>query len=128
MKNKFIITIVLLLGSLQGFSQNLSTPSTTRAVVIGISDYQNNEIPDLRFANRDAEAFAQYLRSDAGGNLDDDHLMLLTNEQDTTAQLAAPLDWLIDESKEGGEVIIHLSGRGDVERETRTELGVVLAL
>lgn len=100
--------------------------AVTRAVVVGISDYQNNEIPDLHFAHRDAEAFAQYLRSDAGGNLDEDHLKLLTNKQATTAQFAAALDWLIDESKKGDKVIIYFSGHGDVERKTRTQLGFLL--
>ena len=34
----------------------------TFAVVIGISDYQNPEIPDLSFAHRDAQVFADFLR------------------------------------------------------------------
>ncbi len=126
MKSKLVITMLLLLGGFTCFSQNLAVPSTTRAVVIGISDYQNNEIPDLRFANRDAESFGQYLRSAAGGGLDEDHLKLLTNERATTAQFAAALDWLIDESKEGDKVIIYFSGHGDVERKTRTQLGFLL--
>jgi hypothetical protein len=37
--------------------------STTRAVVVGISDYQHPAIPDLRFPDRDAEAFANFLHS-----------------------------------------------------------------
>ncbi len=45
----------------------LVTDPVTHAVVIGISDYQDPDIPDLRFADRDAEAFAHYLRSPAGG-------------------------------------------------------------
>ena len=45
----------------------------TYAVVVGISDYQDPGIPDLRFADKDAVAFANYLRSDAGGKLDNDH-------------------------------------------------------
>ena len=39
-------------------AQSLDLGGTTRAVVVGISDYQDNAIPDLRFADRDAEAFA----------------------------------------------------------------------
>ena len=35
----------------------------TFAVVIGISDYQDPKIPDLRYAHRDAEAFALFLTS-----------------------------------------------------------------
>jgi hypothetical protein len=38
---------------------------STYVVVIGISDYQDAEIPDLKFAHRDAEAFANFLRSPA---------------------------------------------------------------
>jgi hypothetical protein len=47
-----------------------ATPETqhsTRAVVVGISDYQSSDIPDLKYAHRDAEAFAAWLKSPAGG-------------------------------------------------------------
>ena len=92
----------------------VGSSGTTRAVVVGISDYQNNEIPNLRFADRDAEAFAQFLRSEGGGMLDDDHLILLINEQATIGKLVAAFEWLIDESKEGDKAIIFFSGHGDV--------------
>ena len=78
----------------------------TRAVVVGISDYQDPAIPDLRFADRDAEAFANFLRSPAGGALDADHLKVLTNGQATMGKLAAALDWLLDVCREGDQAII----------------------
>ncbi|MBK8956485.1 MAG: caspase family protein [Saprospiraceae bacterium] len=87
------------------------------AVVIGISDYQDPGIPDLRFADKDAEAFANYLRSDAGGNLDNDHLKVLINENATMAQFANALDWLWEVCKEGDQAIIYFSGHGDVEKK-----------
>ena len=34
-----------------------TAPNATKAVVIGISNYQDPDIPDLRFDDRDAEAF-----------------------------------------------------------------------
>jgi protein O-mannosyl-transferase len=102
------------------------SPSVTRAVVIGISDYQDPAIPDLRFADRDAEAFANFLRSPAGGSLDGDHLKLLTNKDATTAQFDAALGWLMDESKEGDQAIIYFSGHGDVETKTRSQHGFLL--
>ena len=37
-------------------------PQTTYAVVVGISDYQDEGIPDLRFADKDALAFANSLQ------------------------------------------------------------------
>ncbi|MBK6996737.1 MAG: hypothetical protein IPH31_18090 [Lewinellaceae bacterium] len=51
--------------SLGGGGRPSSAKATagTRAVVIGISDYQDPQIPDLRFADADANAFANFLRS-----------------------------------------------------------------
>ena len=105
---------------------SLDGGTTTRAVVIGISDYQDDAIPDLRFADKDAEAFANYLRSPAGGSLDGDHLKLLTNQQATAAQFVLALDWLIDETKEDDKVIIYFSGHGDVEKKTLIQPGYLL--
>jgi len=38
-------------------SSGPTAPKNTYAVVVGISDYQDKDIPDLRFADKDAEAF-----------------------------------------------------------------------
>ena len=89
---------------------------TTFAVVVGISDYQDEGIPDLRFADKDAEAFAAFLQSTAGGNLDEDHLKVLINEKATQAQFAAALDWLWEVAGENDKAIIYFSGHGDVEK------------
>jgi hypothetical protein len=59
---------------------NQKPSNQTRAVVVGISDYHDPGIPDLRFADRDAAAFANFLRSPAGGALDGDHLKVLTRK------------------------------------------------
>jgi protein O-mannosyl-transferase len=99
---------------------------TTRAVVIGISDYQDVGIPDLHFADKDAEALANFLRSPAGGSLDQDHLQFLTNKNATAGKVAAALDWLLEQSKTGDQVIIYFSGHGDVERKTISQPGFLL--
>ena len=109
--------------SAQDFSFN---PGTTRAVVIGISDYQDEEIPDLEYAHLDAEAFAAYLQSPAGGELKEEQLKLLTDHKATTGQIAAALDWLIEVSKENDKAIIYFSGHGDVETKTNRNLGFLL--
>ena len=114
----------------QGVSPNpqsaIRNPQSTRAVVVGISDYQDPAIPDLRFADRDAEAFANYLRSPAGGSLDKDHLQVLTNQNATAGRVAEALDALIEQTKEGERVIIYFSGHGDVERKTISQPGFLL--
>jgi protein O-mannosyl-transferase len=101
--------------------------SKTYAVVVGISDYQDTAIPDLRFAHKDAEAFANFLRSPAGGALDSDHLKVLTNEQATAGRIAEALDALIEQAGVGDQVIIYFSGHGDVERKTVSQPGFLLA-
>lgn len=97
---------------------------TTRAVIIGVSNYPN--IAKLRFAHRDAEAFAEYLRSPAGGNTPAENIRLLTNEKATYPQIISALSWLITESNEGDQAIIYFSGHGDVETQITKE-GYLLA-
>ncbi|MFZ1297181.1 MAG: hypothetical protein WAT16_03995, partial [Saprospiraceae bacterium] len=41
------------------------------AVVVGISDYQDAGIPDLRFAERDAKLFYDFLKGKAGYSLNE---------------------------------------------------------
>ncbi|MBK9335295.1 MAG: tetratricopeptide repeat protein [Lewinellaceae bacterium] len=138
MKNFFFA--LLFMNGISLFAQNeksatpippqnskLNTQNSTRAVVIGISDYDDPAIPDLRFADRDAEAFANFLRSPGGGGLDNDHLKVLTNDQATAGRIAEALDALIEQTKEGDQVIIYFSGHGDVERKTVSQPGFLLA-
>jgi tetratricopeptide (TPR) repeat protein len=130
MKNFLFSFFALLIGifiPLSSTSQVLNMGGgSTYAVVVGISDYQDEGIPDLRFADKDAEAFANFLRSPAGGELDEHHLKLMTNEQVTLGKFDAALWWLVDECKEGDKVIIYFSGHGDVERRSVSQPGFLL--
>lgn len=98
----------------------------TYAVVVGISDYQDPNIPDLRYADKDAEAFASFLRSKAGGGLDPNHIKVLINSQATMAQFANAMDWLWEVCKEDDHVIIYFSGHGDVEKKSLSQPGFLL--
>jgi Flp pilus assembly protein TadD len=135
MKNKIVfIFFYLFFTSVSAQKKGISTLSTnnqqlstkTFAVVVGISDYQDPALPDLRFADKDAEAFANFLRSPSGGLLDADHLKLFLNDQATAAQIAAALDWLMEVANENDRVIIYFSGHGDVERKTISQPGYLL--
>ena len=103
-----------------------SRKGVCRAVVVGISDYQNPEIPDLKYADKDAQAFAKFLQSPAGGSLDEDHLQVILNNEATTARFASALEWLMEESQDGDQAIIYFSGHGDVETKTMFQLGYLL--
>lgn len=98
----------------------------TRALVIGISNYQDEAIPDLQFAHRDAITFARYLHSPGGGNLPSENIQLLLNEEATSGQVGAALDWLLSETGAGDSVIIYFSGHGDMEAKVLNQLGFLL--
>jgi tetratricopeptide (TPR) repeat protein len=104
-----------------------NTQATTRAVVIGIADYKEPVIPDLRFADKDAEALANFLFSPAGGSLAKEQVQILTNQKATAGNIIAALTWLVTDSKPGDRVIFSFSGHGDVEQVTKNQWGYLLA-
>lgn len=135
MKNILLLPLLLLAGLLTAqdtkgahpVNQSTNPPvHQTRAVVVGISDYQHNDIPDLNFAAADAQAFADWLRSPAGGSIPEDHIILLTDKNATLGNFAMALDGLVDDCKEGDQAIIYFSGHGDVERKMITQPGYLL--
>ena len=87
---KKLFLIVFLFATLTLPAQVLDLGgSTTRAVVIGISDYQDPGIPDLRFAHRDADAPAFWLQSPASGSMAPENINQFTNWMATAARFAA---------------------------------------
>src|SRR5439155_12974268 len=68
------------------------------AVVVGVSTYDNlPPAAQLRFAHRDAEEFAEFLRSTSGGGLPGSHVRVLTNDRATLATIRAALHtWLVN--------------------------------
>lgn len=137
MKLKLLYSIVIISFSFQGLfaqfkgtnpvqTQTAGLAGTTRAVIVGISDYQNPKITDLEFADRDAREFAKYLSGRAGGSVDSTNIMLLTNEKATAGQFVSALYWLMEESKKDDQAIIYFSGHGDVENTTMNQPGFLL--
>jgi tetratricopeptide (TPR) repeat protein len=131
MTNRFLIALSILAGllplNLMGQLKPLAPPQgLTRAVIVGVSEYNNERIPRLQFAHIDADAFARFLRSEAGGNMPENQIKLLTNKQATQGQMAAALTWLLEESKEGDTAIIFFSGHGDMETQTVMNHGFLL--
>ncbi len=104
----------------------VSEVNHTRALIIGISDYKDSLIGDLHYAHKDAEIFADYLRSEAGGALPEEDIWVMTNKQATLGAIDNALNWLINETKKGDKVIIYFSGHGDVERKTLWQRGYLL--
>jgi len=108
---KYLLQLLFFTNSLPVWSQPF-TPDlkTTRAVVIGISDYQDDDIEDLKNPAYAALAFGAYLKSKAGGELADENLRLLINENASAGQMNATLTWLMDSGKPGDRAIFYFSG------------------
>ncbi|MBL7767098.1 MAG: caspase family protein [Chitinophagaceae bacterium] len=110
----------------QAGQETINKPSTY-AVVIGISSYKYPGIDALMYAHRDADKFVQYLKSDAGGALPDDHIRRLTNQTATYSAILQSLQWLINESKTGDLIYFYYSGHGDVENTLIDQFGFLLS-
>lgn len=97
------------------------------AVIIGISDYQpGDDIPPLKYAHRDAEAFVNFLKSKAGGSVPSEHIRLLTNQDATVAAVYNALDWLTQTCSKDDLVYFYFAGHGDKESQTIFNLGFLL--
>lgn len=135
MKYVILASLLLLKLSLAAQTQKGAQPANqptnppvnqTRAIVVGISDYQSNDIPDLQFAHLDAVAFAAWLKSPAGGNVPEDNITLQINDKATNAAVGTALYSMLDVCKPGDRFIFYFSGHGDVETKTRNQPGYLL--
>lgn len=81
------------------------------ALVVGVGDYQDSEVPRLSRAARDAKDFSEFLRNtkDCFGQT---HLTLLTDRQATRAQVAKALRDGLHEARKDDFVIVYMSGHG----------------
>jgi hypothetical protein len=85
------------------------------AVVVGVSEYKNPGIPSLKYGDKDAESFANFLRRPEGGGYDSDHLLLLTNKDATLTNLKSALITFLNQAIDMDLVIIYFAGHGAPE-------------
>jgi uncharacterized caspase-like protein len=84
------------------------------AVVIGISHYakSDGQINDLRYADRDAQAVLDFLKSPAGGGVADQDALLLLNDDATTQNVRHALFTFLTKPQEQDTVVIYIAGHG----------------
>ncbi len=130
----FLILILhLLTGSC--FSQQgkrgleLGTDSTitkgnTYAIIIGISEYK--VVPSLQYAHKDAQAFEDFLLSEAGGNVPRENIETFLNENANRNNVADAISIIARKAKPGDRVYFFFAGHGDMEDLTQIENGLLL--
>ena len=82
-----------------------------KALIIGINDYKNANIPDLETAVSDAKALARILENEYGFEV-----KLLLDRQATREAIYRSLRKLAASTKPNDSVLIYFAGHGDLDR------------
>ncbi|NME70511.1 caspase family protein [Flammeovirga aprica] len=123
----FFLNLLLLFFSITSFCQETNTrglvlqdgknnQNTIKALIIGVSRYANYpEQSQLRYADNDAEAFAEFLRQHT--SIDNENIHLLTNEKAFSINVKTKLKQVFDSAEKDDLVIIYFAGHGDVDND-----------
>jgi tetratricopeptide (TPR) repeat protein/uncharacterized caspase-like protein len=97
---------------------------TTYAIIIGISQYK--AVPSLQFAHKDAQAFEDFLLTEAGGRTPRINIETFLNENATRNNVADAISIIARKAKTGDRVYFFFAGHGDMEDLTQIENGLLL--
>lgn len=133
MRLKFLIQVCLMaFSACNVFAQPtdksfpISPVGNTYAIVIGISSYQDPDIPKLSFSNKDAIVFSDFLMSVPGGSVPSDNIKLLTDSMATIGEVDKAIRWLMSNCKENDKVFFYFSGHGEMENVTMSKNGYLI--
>src|SRR5450432_185485 len=85
---------------------NESVPEgKTRALIVGISKYEF--IDSLQYADRDAQVFADYLRTNSFWGIDKDDVTLLVNDKAKNGDMITQLARIAQLSKPGDNLLFY---------------------
>jgi hypothetical protein len=84
------------------------------AVVVGVSSYEDQRIPSLLYADRDAVAFHDFLLSERAGlgGFQEEDVVLLLNEEATYRDIRTALFTFLMRATEDDVVILYFAGHG----------------
>lgn len=99
---------IKVIGDLTHANQNLGS---FRALIIGIDDYQDDNIPDLKTAVNDAREMAGVLASQYGFEV-----QLLLNREASRKGIDQALRKLVKSATANDSVLIYYAGHGDFDR------------
>ncbi|RYY89548.1 MAG: hypothetical protein EOO15_05820 [Chitinophagaceae bacterium] len=132
MRCALILLLVYATGACAQEGKGINAPAKvagvsgqTRALLIGISQYQ--QVDALRYADRDAWEFAQFLQANSEWKVPPSNIQLLTNEKAKAGDILTGIAWLEEASKPGDQVVFFFSGHGDVETKADSSKGYLLA-
>lgn len=94
------------------------------AVVVGISQYQHTGtgLSSLKFADRDAQAFRDFLLSPEGGSFKKENIVYLINEEATSQKVRSALFTFLTKPREQDLVVLYFAGHGAPDPNDRRNL------
>ncbi|MFA6456958.1 MAG: caspase family protein [Bacteroidota bacterium] len=95
--------------------RNTSGQPQRWAVVVGVSEYGNPAIKNLAYADRDAKAFAEFLKSAAGGGFEEERVKILLNKDATLTNIKQALFNFLRQTVDKDLVVIYFAGHGAPE-------------
>lgn len=98
---------------------------TTRALIIGISDYYSESLK-LKYADNDAILFYLFLLNNEYINIEPNNIKLLLNKDATVDNILTELDWLKRNASTNDQTIIYYAGHADVVKVVDNESGFFL--
>lgn len=106
-----MMVICCFVAWIAAYAQTGNTPNIY-ALVVGISNYTDENIPNLKYAKKDAEAFSAYLKTGPAGAISADNMVVLTNENATRANIMKALTQLVLRTRADDMLIFYFSGHG----------------
>ncbi|MEO6253077.1 MAG: tetratricopeptide repeat protein [Ferruginibacter sp.] len=96
----------------------------TYAIIIGISQYE--VVPALQYADKDAQAFEDFLMSEGGGKVPKAHIETFLNERAIKNNVADAIAIVNSKAQPGDRVYFFFAGHGDMEDIKQVENGLLL--
>ena len=109
MNKIFIIYVYLVFSYL--FASSLEFYENSYAVIIGINNYNSENVKDLGYAVEDAESIANLLNTKLGYNEENIHLLL--NEDATLINIKNKLYQIAMEADKNDRILVFYGGHGE---------------
>ena len=104
-------------GKMQNIIAETAVKGDSYAIIFGVSNYPG--LPPLKYADKDAALFRDFLTTPAGGSVKAENIFFRINEDAKAAEFNIQArKWLKNKKfKEGDRVYIYFSGHGDALNE-----------
>lgn len=98
-------------------------PSADRhyAVIVGISNYEDQNIPSLNYASKDARAFYDFMINESEGGARREDVTLLIDHEATVVNIRSAVNKALQSAQPSDEVTIYFAGHGSPDSFERQD-------